>query len=551
MGECLTNLAEEEPQLVGKKKQSAILTQESNEFRKVRSDTDQVALQAILRITEKLKFRNYVLAVSHSNYLVGLGGTEKVLHEEQTELQKRNISYIQIYPYWSYDECVKRKYFDQLVGANVDSVPVGNFTIVEIGLILQLLNLSRATNALAIHIHHLMNLSILGAKYLIDAVQPQKLRFFLHDYYTICPQFNLLKDDKIYCGGPPVYSKECRECIWGEKRNLHFSMIKKVLNSVKADFVAPSQTAATIWSRSFPEYSNKIRLVPHQVAKKIYEKRTDHLERLNDPDYRPKIAYVGYESVNKGCETWWHITSKRSIKTQYELFHLGASSMRIPGVNNIPVSFLDEGPDAMVKALRECQIDIAFLWSIWPETYSFTLYEAFAANCFVVTNSMSGNIAEQIRNNSRGIVFNDEAEMRMFFNDLLRVKEAIRRNLRENSTYGLAFNPQLTIELTDGLNMKESQYVDREVRNIFHKNTIRWYYLLRKLEVESIRAEHIEVTKDLDLHYDGASTAYIIVEHLRQNMNNYPLLKHIIKKTFVIICKILNLLPRSDQRFRR
>ena len=225
--------------------------------------------------------------------------------------------------------------------------------------------------------------------------------------------------------------------------------------------------------------------------------------------------------------------------------------MRIPGVNNIPVSFLDEGPDAMVKALRECQIDIAFLWSIWPETYSFTLYEAFAANCFVVTNSMSGNIAEQIRNNSRGIVFNDEAEMRLFFNNLLRVKEAIRRNLRENSTYELAFNPQLTIELTDGLNMKESQYVDREVRNIFHKNTIRWYYLLRKLEVESIRAEHIEVTKDLDLHYDGASTAHIIVEHLRQNMNNYPLLKHIIKKTFVIICKILNLLPRSDQRFRR
>jgi hypothetical protein len=158
---------------------------------------------------------------------------------------------------------------------------------------------------------------------------------------------------------------------------------------------------------------------------------------------------------------------------------------------------------------------------------------------------LSGNIAAQIKGSSRGIVFNDEAEMLQFFNEMPKVKEAIRLNLRENSTYELAFNPQLTIELTDGLNMKESQCVDREVRNIFHKNTTRWYYLLRKLEVESIRADHIEDVEDLDLHYDGASTAHMIVEHLRQNMNNYPLLKHIMKKTFVVIWKTLNLLPRS------
>ena len=533
-----------------KEKQSAILIQESNEFRKVGSDTGQVAQQAILRITEKLKFRNYVLSVSPANYLVALGGTEKVLHEEQVELKKRNISYIQVYPYDLYDKCVEKKHFDQLVGVNVDSVPVGNFTIVQIGLILQLLNLSQTTNAVAIHIHHLKGLSILGVKCLINTVQAHKLRFFLHDYYTICPQFNLLKDDKVYCGGPPVDSKDCRECKWGEKRSSHFSMVKTVLNSVKTDFVIPSRIAATIWSRSFPEHVNNIQVVPHQIFRKINENRTICLKRLNDSDYRPKIAYVGYESVNKGWETWRDITSKRSIKTQYELFHLGASSMRMPGVNNIPVSFLDEGPDAMVKALRKHQIDIAFLWSICPETYSFTLHEAFAANCFVVTNSLSGNIAAQIKGSSRGIVFRDEAEMLQFFNEMPKVKEAIRLNLRENSTYELAFNPQLTIELTDGLNMKESQYVDREVRNIFHKNTIRWYYLLRKLEVESIRAEHTEVTKDLDLPYDGASTAHMIVEHLRQNMNNYPLLKHIMKKTFVIICKIFNLLPGSGQRFR-
>lgn len=546
MGEHPTD----ERQLVDKEKQSEILIQESNELREVRSDTDMVSQQAILRISENLKNRNYVLAVSHANYLVALGGTEKVLHEEQVELKKRNISYIQAHPYDPYDKCVEKKYFDQLVGVNVDSVPVGNFTIVQLGLILQLLNLSQTTNAAAIHIHHLKDLSILGVKCLIDTVQAPKLRFFLHDYYTICPQINLLKDDKIYCGGPPAGSEECRECIWGEKRSAHFSMFKTVLNSVKADFVIPSRMAATIWSKSFPEHANNLRVVPHQIAKKIDGNKTERLERLNNSDYRPKIAYVGYEGVNKGCHTWWHITSKKAVKRQYELLHLGAASVNIPGVTNIPVSFLDEGSDAMVKALREHQIDIAFLWSIWPETYSFTLYEALASGCFIVTNSLSGNIAEQVKSGSRGIVFRDETEMLKFFNDVPRVKAAIRRNLRDNSPYELEFNPQLAVELADGLNMNGDQPVHKEAKDFFNGNTARWYYLLRKLEVESIRAEHIEDIEDLDLNYDRADNIHRIVEHLRRRMDRYPLLGRIMRKTFLLAWRLFNLSRRTGQRFR-
>ena len=516
------------------------------ESKELRSNTNKISQQSILRISENLKNRNYVLSVSHANYLVVLGGTEKVIYEEQAELGKRNVSYIQVYPYDSYDNCVKKKYFDQLVGVNVDSVPVGNFTIVQIGLILQLLNLSQVTNAVAIHVHHLMGLSILGVKCLIDIVQAQKLRFFLHDYYTICPQFNLLKDDKIYCGVPPVESEECRECIWGEKRKAHFSMVKTVFNSLKIDFVIPSRMAATIWSRSFPEYANTVRVVPHQIPRKINENKTRRLERLSDSGYRPKIAYVGYESVNKGCHTWWRVTSKMALKRDYRFFHLGASSMSIPGVNNIPVSFLNDGADAMVKALREHQIDIAFLWSICPETYSFTLYEAFAAGCLVVTNSLSGNIAEQIEGGSRGIVFRNETEMFRFFNNAHGVKNAIRRNLQENSPYELEFNPQLTVELTNGLKMKEDQSVDKKAKNIFNGNTAKWYYLLRKLEVESIRAEHIQDIEGLDLNYNKASDIHRIVEHLRRNMDKYPLLGRIIRKASLLAWRIFNLLRRMS-----
>jgi hypothetical protein len=223
----------------------------------------------------------------------------------------------------------------------------------------------------------------------------------------------------------------------------------------------------------------------------------------------------------------------------------------MPGVNNIPVSFLEEGPDAMVKALRKHQIDIAFLWSIWPETYSFTLHEAFASGCFVVTNSLSGNIAEQIKGGSRGIVFRDEAEMLKFFNDVPGVKEAIRRNLRENLPHKLEFNPQLAVELADGLNMKGDQSVDKEAKDFFNGNTARWYYLLRKLEVESIRAEHIEDLEDLELNYDKADNIHRIVERLRRMMDRYLLLGRIMRKTFSLVWGIFNLLRRKSQKFRR
>ena len=65
----------------------------------------------------------------------------------------------------------------------------------------------------------------------------------------------------------------------------------------------------------------------------------------------------------------------------------------------------------MVVELMKNSIDISFLWSIWPETYSYTYYESFAAGSFVITNNLSGNIADQVRNNKNGIVLEDYSEL--------------------------------------------------------------------------------------------------------------------------------------------
>lgn len=41
------------------------------------------------------------------------------------------------------------------------------------------------------------------------------------------------------------------------------------------------------------------------------------------------------------------------------------------------------------------EIDCVILWSNCPETYSYVYFECFAANTFILANSLSGNIAKR------------------------------------------------------------------------------------------------------------------------------------------------------------
>jgi hypothetical protein len=78
---------------------------------------------------------------------------------------------------------------------------------------------------------------------------------------------------------------------------------------------------------------------------------------------------------------------------------------------------------SMVEALVHNKIDVAFLWSLCPETFSFTLYESIAAGCFVLTNRDSGNIGAYVKENpDQGFVLRDEGGLfSLFSGDSLEV----------------------------------------------------------------------------------------------------------------------------------
>jgi hypothetical protein len=71
--------------------------------------------------------------------------------------------------------------------------------------------------------------------------------------------------------------------------------------------------------------------------------------------------------------------------------------------------------DAMRRAVADESLDVALLWSIWPETFCLTAYEALAAGATVITNPQAGNIVHVVEETGEGAVVADEAALDALF----------------------------------------------------------------------------------------------------------------------------------------
>ena len=69
----------------------------------------------------------------------------------------------------------------------------------------------------------------------------------------------------------------------------------------------------------------------------------------------------------------------------------------------------------MVAAIAGLQIDLVAMLSPWPETFSYTTFEALAGGAEVICLADSGNIADTVLHHGRGVVIPQVEEMIEFF----------------------------------------------------------------------------------------------------------------------------------------
>jgi len=227
----------------------------------------------------------------------------------------------------------------------------------------------------------------------------------LHDYFSLCPSYNLRRNDQEYCGAPDIDSNACRLCSYGDQRRVQALEFEQLFRENQLEVAAPSRFCYELWQSRFPIASN-----PHIIPPVVLKWKRSIPAKFKGGCLR--IGFLGYPLDYKGWPTWLRLVNEFKGKNKYRFFHFSSQQGDPGNYSRIDTRVTNENRLAMVDSLRWNQIDVAFLWSTVAETFSFTLHEALAAGCFIVTNPNSGNIQDYIRRNpERGIVLDSEEEL--------------------------------------------------------------------------------------------------------------------------------------------
>lgn len=341
--------------------------------------------------------KRYVISISLGNYIHGTGGTGKVVLEHQQVYRQHGISYFHISPF---EKTVKgRKVVSGLYNVLLDGVDLGIFS--EKQVMAYLYKLQKQEWVLdSIVLHHLVRCD-LGFISKLCRSSTCPIVFYIHDYYSICPNHTLLKNNEVFCGYEQPSDAKCAGCAFSSLQRINYSRIREFMKDFQKRVIpiAPSSCALKIWEQAYPEMAGRGRVISHQITNNMIDTSVKMNQQI-------RIGYVGAQIPYKGWEQWCEFEKFCTANNlPYELYYFGKYPYHSERVKYVYVNVNKDNPTAMSDALRENNIDVAFLFSIWPETYSYTYFESWSAACAVITQKDSGNIADMVKKNENGIVY--------------------------------------------------------------------------------------------------------------------------------------------------
>ena len=406
----------------------------------------------------------YVICLTNVDPRRSMGGLDRYLRDELSMLKERNVSALICFPFPTKRSKRLNRYLSNFWGTIVDEHLVGFYGGRDfLGMLAELGRSGR--RPVEIQIHQLLAFALDRVADLLGAVSvPVKL--FLHDYYTVCPSAHLLKNGKTYCGSEKPTAEKCSSCTkWTPS---HHAKIHSLLESVRERLtvVAPSAAARDVWLQTFVDFREQTIVIPHLRAEgevpNAYQKKAE--------DVPIRIAYVGAPVPHKGWNVFQRLaTELRDSDKNFEFYHFGVNSPGGPLIRNVPVSFVEDGLEAMTSAIRRTNIDVVLLWALSPETYSYTLYESMQANVMVLTNPDSGNIADVVESQRVGRVFRTEKELWAYLQNVEQVRRDVDFYRRSRPLLPLRLVPNPTIP--DALDLSANPTLptaNQSIQNAWH-----------------------------------------------------------------------------------
>lgn len=386
---------------------------------------DPIALYRKNVILEILKFRNkkYILMITHS-----LGGGTKVAVEAISKLISDSDTGILILEggecFWTLKEYgteLKVLYSDK------DSANLAN----------DLLKLP----ILLVHYHQVIYFpwdiwelpSVLNIPYYIS----------IHDYLYICPRLNLIDNHSSYCGEPES-SYTCDECVskngtysglfdkfddvghsvemWRKRFEKYFNMAKMV--------IAPSIDAKCRMEHYYPGANIVFKAHPEIFD---FELREVHSEGIN-------IVVLGAISKIKGFDLLQECIQYADLNKMKIHFHIvgyTADDTAFAQYSNVTIygTYLREELDDILKLT---QANIALFLSCWPETYSYTLSEAWAHGLYPIALDI-GAFRGRIEETGVGEIISFPTTAETIVTELVDLSSVLKSKSKDKFSYNTIF----------------------------------------------------------------------------------------------------------------
>lgn len=378
------------------------------------------------------------VTVSHDNFLANVGGVQLCLQREAAAIAAQGVDHLHLYPttHWPTLRTSGRPI---PVGVLWNGRDLGAFLAETVVRALRRRAESARGGRRSFALHSLLGHAADEVLAILDAAGGRKGFFWLHDFTSLCAGVHLLRNDVADCGAPPPDSPACGVCVYGPWRAAHVEAHARLFAALDLTVVAPSQIAFDTWRSASTAPADQAYLVhPHA---RLAPCGPAAVGGGADPLV---VAFLGMPSAYKGWPVFNTLATRFHDDPRFRFLHL--ASRPVPGA---PAEFHEvsvgaERPAAMREALARLGVDVAIIWSLCRETFSFTAYEAAASGAAVITGPDSGNVAAFVDEQGHGLVLADEAELMAFFEsgEACSLSRAHRRPLAYDLVHGA-----LTIDL--------------------------------------------------------------------------------------------------------
>lgn len=230
------------------------------------------------------------------------------------------------------------------------------------------------------------------------------LTFVGHDYFAICPSYNLLNASEEFCGIPEEIAI-CNECVLNNNlisRSEAFQDLYQWRKEFQFFFSLPS-TRMIFFSGDSKSWFSKVYKIHEEqceMATPDYvSKESNLIPKRKDADII-NIAFVGHINLSKGARVVSEIIKISKQKKLPYQFHLIGEIRDINLRNkNITIHGRYERRN-LAQILQDMNIDIVIIPSIWPETYNIVTDEVVQAGIRTIVSPL-GAMAERYNDNER------------------------------------------------------------------------------------------------------------------------------------------------------